>query len=201
MRYPRKLPAGAVHRSDRSWLCSCGLRGLYLRTTNLRPGGFNSLRSGKSGTVGQGSRPVLVFSLLNRNGGRRRVVHASLRRPCTAGPPGCRAAAAVRYRRSRGGQPLTCCSCHGHGDLSLPGYGGIPQRGASQRPAAAAWRRIGPRAGPGRLLAWRHRHDGAPRRAPFAVPARGPGPGRHTQAPRDWKTLIPAGRRGEKRND
>src|SRR4029077_15493531 len=37
MRYPRKLPAGRVHRSDRSWLCSCGLRGLIFGRQTLRP--------------------------------------------------------------------------------------------------------------------------------------------------------------------
>src|SRR5690348_16311807 len=87
MRYPRKLPAGGVHRSDRSWLSSRGL-GLYLRTTNLpiRRLYFSPLGEKPARAV---RFPVSCWSLglLNRNGRRRCTVHAVLTGPRRPGRP------------------------------------------------------------------------------------------------------------------
>ena len=189
MRYPRKLPAGGVHRSDRSWLSSRGL-GLYLRTTNLpiRRLYFAPLGEKPARAV---RFPVSCWSLglLNRNGRRRCTVHAVLTGPRRPGRPTARPRPAVRYRRSRGGRPLIRCSYRAHDDLSLPGYGGTPQTGPVRATAAVAWRRIGPRAGPGRpasLTTPALRRSANGRRL-LSLPA-GPGPGRHAPAPGDRKT-------------
>jgi hypothetical protein len=199
MRYPRKLPAGDVHRPEELG----GLRGHIFGRQIPPTAALYCTARRKVGPPVKAAGPYWSLALLNRNGRRRRAVHTAPTRlsPGPQRPAQARAGSgplfAIGEAVGAGLSPavhvalMVASACQA--------TVGPRRRGVSRGPAVAAWRRVGPRAGPAGCSltapASRRSATGAvccP--CPWArdLPCAGA---------TGLKDLIPAGRRGEKRND